>query len=175
MAENATIAKPVSRRFLQDLAYTIRKKFRLEDCSNFPVVRFVEFILPSLDPEFVLEIIPINEMPKDCYADTCVAEHVMRIREDVYEGAVGGNGRDRFTIAHEIGHYFLHGPDRVSHARLRGNQSVPAYMDPEWQGNAFAAELLMPRDLIQGYSVAEVVKCCGVSYQAARIQLGLRK
>jgi Zn-dependent peptidase ImmA (M78 family) len=30
------------------------------------------------------------------------------LREDVYEGAHAGNGRDRMTVAHEIGHLLMH-------------------------------------------------------------------
>jgi Zn-dependent peptidase ImmA (M78 family) len=46
--------------------------------------------------------------------------------------------RQRFTIAHEIGHFLLHeGTLIVDHA-VRVN----------WRANTFAAELLMPRELV---------------------------
>lgn len=56
--------------------------------------------------------------------------------------------RNRFTIAHELGHYFLHYPmvrekhntDEMFVARYGGNEAA----EPE--ANCFAAGLLMPRD-----------------------------
>ncbi|WP_426975989.1 ImmA/IrrE family metallo-endopeptidase [Pseudarthrobacter sp. O4] len=52
--------------------------------------------------------------------------------------------RDRFTIAHELGHYFLHylepgRTERVSFGRGERNRT-------ETQANVFAASLLMPAD-----------------------------
>ena len=90
----------------------------------------------------------------------------MRIRSDVYEGAVKGNPRDRFTLCHELGHYLLHQPGCVSYARGK----VPAYQDPEWQANTFAAELMAPRDLVANMSIERIMKECGMSKQAATIQ-----
>jgi Zn-dependent peptidase ImmA (M78 family) len=49
--------------------------------------------------------------------------------------------RDRFTLAHEIGHYFLHSNqgDIPIVATRRGSTRI------EWEANWFAAELLMPK------------------------------
>jgi Zn-dependent peptidase ImmA (M78 family) len=50
--------------------------------------------------------------------------------------------RDRFTIAHELGHYFLHAS--------QGDTPIIAYRNGstriEWEANWFAAGLLMPKD-----------------------------
>ena len=70
------------------------------------------------------------------------------------------------VIIHELGHYFLHQPEFMSHAR--GN--VPRYRDPEWQANTFAAELMAPYSLTKDMSVQEIMKECGMSKQAATIQ-----
>lgn len=50
--------------------------------------------------------------------------------------------RDRFTIAHELGHYFLH--SRQGEIPIRANRrgSEPT----EWEANWFAAALLMPAE-----------------------------
>ena len=37
-------------------------------------------------------------------------ENCIKIREDVYERAIKGYGRDRFTLAHELGHFLMHQP-----------------------------------------------------------------
>jgi Zn-dependent peptidase ImmA (M78 family) len=67
--------------------------------------------------------------------------------------------RRRFTIAHELGHMLLHeGELIVDHAirvNFRDDVSAMATVPEEMEANTFAAELLMPRDLIrehvQGY------------------------
>lgn len=59
--------------------------------------------------------------------------------------------RQRFTIAHELGHLLLHGY-RTPHAdrqfRLRDTRSSEGSVLEEIQANQFAAELLMPRAMI---------------------------
>lgn len=67
--------------------------------------------------------------------------------------------RQRFTAAHELGHHLLHaqeitgavhldkGPMR---ALLRNDQSSQGVHALEIEANAFASELLMPRDLLVG-------------------------
>lgn len=54
--------------------------------------------------------------------------------------------RDQFTIAHELGHYFLHSEqgDRPIIA-TRNNEDTRV----EWEANWFAAGLLMPADLFR--------------------------
>ena len=63
--------------------------------------------------------------------------------------------RQRFTIAHEIGHFMLHKGvyiDKTTriNERISGTRSKSAMgIDPdEVQANAFAAELLMPGDML---------------------------
>lgn len=60
--------------------------------------------------------------------------------------------RRRFTIAHELGHLVLHKgrPLVVDHVRVnfRDANSSAATDFEEIQANAFAAELLMPRDQV---------------------------
>jgi Zn-dependent peptidase ImmA (M78 family) len=58
--------------------------------------------------------------------------------------------RQRFTIAHEIGHFVLHPGERVivernGRVNLRDGRSNQAIVPEEIQANRFAAELLMPR------------------------------
>lgn len=60
--------------------------------------------------------------------------------------------RQRFTIAHELGHLILHRgrPLVVDSVRvnLRDSRSSMATDLEEIEANSFAAELLMPRDLV---------------------------
>ncbi|HLO73880.1 MAG TPA: ImmA/IrrE family metallo-endopeptidase [Flavobacterium sp.] len=62
--------------------------------------------------------------------------------------------RQRFTIAHEIGHLTLHSKDqpffvnKTSKVMYRNNASATGEIFKEREANAFAAALLMPRELI---------------------------
>lgn len=55
-------------------------------------------------------------------------------------------GRRRFTIAHEIGHFVLH-PHRLAPERNGGGNA--AWQAEEREADQFAAELLMPEDLVR--------------------------
>ena len=58
---------------------------------------------------------------------------------------VVGGSRNRFSIAHEIGHYVLHswfGERAPLVARRHGDESNRA----EWEASMFAAALLMPKE-----------------------------
>ena len=61
--------------------------------------------------------------------------------------------RQRFTVAHELGHFMLHEleelhVDRQVHFKLRSKLSSQGTDDDEIEANLFAAEILMPRDMI---------------------------
>lgn len=160
--ENISVV-PLSAKAIRDIAKRFRVMFGLENVLCFPIVPFIEWCLPQLEMDY--EIVPVAEM-KNAYGITHTGKGIMRIREDVYEGAIAGNPRDRFTLCHELGHFLLHTPDRVSFAR----GEVPAYMDAEWQANTFAAELMAPYELIRGMCVNEIMEKCGMSFKAATIQ-----
>lgn len=71
--------------------------------------------------------------------------------------------RQRFTIAHELGHYFLHTDilrqgahvDTVVTMLQRHQGTALGAMNIEIEANQFAAELLMPKQLIHDYLNAE--------------------
>jgi hypothetical protein len=66
-------------------------------------------------------------------------------RAIVLSGA-GGERRRRFTIAHEIGHFVLHPELSLPE---RGGLVTEAGRAVEREADAFAAELLMPEDLVR--------------------------
>ncbi len=79
--------------------------------------------------------------------------------------------RDRFTTAHELGHYFLHS--------RQGEKPIIAFRSGsnriEWEANWFAAELLMPcheflAEMQQGKSIADLAVKFYVSEDAARVR-----
>ena len=165
---NQVIAEPMSTKNILFLTNTLRKKFNLYDCTYFPIVEFIETVLPEIDTKFSYLYVDRAEMP-DTYAYFDNDTKVMVIREDVYERALNGSGRDRFTLAHELGHYVLHSSG-VQLCRSDGGRVV-TYCDPEWQANTFASKLLMPDHLIYTLTPSEISKEFGTSYQAAEIAL----
>jgi Zn-dependent peptidase ImmA (M78 family) len=83
----------------------------------------------------------------------------MLIRQDGRAPIVGVNDvhsdrRQRFTIAHELGHFLLHPGreivlDRPVRVNLRDKTSSMASDREEIEANSFAASLLMPADLVR--------------------------
>lgn len=159
----------MSRKEIRQLVEVVRDAVELTEKRYFPVAEFLELVLTTIDENFEYEVKTVEEMGSR-YAVTYPEEKRIDIREDVYDRAADGNPRDRFTIAHEIGHYLMHSPSTVSFARDSG-QRTPPYLDPEWQANTFAGELLAPPALIKGLSVERVMEECGVSRKVAGIQL----
>ncbi len=164
------IAKPLSRKKIREFTLAIRKMIDLEDVLFFPIVHLLEFVLPGVDSDFNYVIKSSEEMPNE-YAVCYPEENTIFIREDVYERAVAGNARDRFTIAHEIGHYLMHTPSRIELARKDNYKELPPYKCPEWQANTFAGELLAPPHIIKGLTKYEISEKCGVSLKVGEIQL----
>lgn len=89
--------------------------------------------------------------------------------------------RDRFTIAHELGHLFLHlsnikAQDGEAWMRatrhMRPNDKV--HQRAEWEANWFAAQLLMPRAefkaYVEEYGVGPAASVFGVSQSAAKVR-----
>lgn len=103
----------------------------MSNCVYFPVIKFFELILPTLVEDFTYEIVEYSQMP-DKEGETTPSQNIIRIREDVYEKAVQGDGRARFTILHEIGHLLMHDNDRVALCRKSKDAPLKAYEDLEW-------------------------------------------
>lgn len=162
-------AQPLSRKSIRRYTQYIRKTLHLENEKFIDVLWILEHVLPALFPDFHFEVLPMSEMGAN-HGLTDPLGGTIFLREDVYEGASRGVGRDRLTVAHEIGHFLLHNDVSLCFARNRSGTPIPPFCDPEWQASAFAGELLMDHDLIQTMTIDEIVQECGVSYDAARYQ-----
>ena len=97
--------------------------------------------------------------------------------------------RQKFTIAHELGHFLLHDyedihVDRGFSVKLRSSKSSEGTDDEEKEANLFAAELLMPKhfvasdldeiddvDLVDENVIAGLANKYGVSTQAMTFRL----
>ena len=158
---------PLSRAMIRAEAARIRNVFRITG-PWVDVVRLLEVWLPRVWPEFYLEIVDVGQLGT-LHAVTVPERAHMQVREDVYNGACRGVGRDRFTLAHELGHIVLHSD--VEYARLEPGQSVPSFRSSEWQANSFAGEVLISAEHLTGCAgPQDLATRFGVSVEAARVQ-----
>lgn len=156
-------------------------------------------ISPYLDNKFPRNIVSICEKLKIQVKETKeFPEEVSGLiykDKDTYCIIVNSThtvGRKSFTIAHELGHYFLHrdildreneivsgskGIDTETHFMLRSDigYSSQEYRQQETEANKFAAELLMPREVFiekckELNSIDDVADYFGVSISAATIR-----
>lgn len=166
--------KGMSIADIRAIAKMIREKCGLSKCERVPVCGFFEWVMEKLFPDFEWEIAEIETMGEE--GVTLSGDNKIIIREDVYEKACGGDGRARFTIMHEIGHFILHSPERVVLCRFGPNSAssrIAPYEDPEWQANTFAAEFLMDYDLVKDMDFKQISETCCVTYGAAKTRVGV--
>lgn len=77
--------------------------------------------------------------------------------------------RQRFSVAHELGHILMHIPERERVFYRETESATPI----ESEANMFASRLLAPLCVLQFMNVSsaqEIAKLCGISYTAAKIR-----
>ena len=161
--------EPKSRMELRLLAHKIRKSLSLDPDIPFPAVEVLE-ILQYFVPDAYFEVVPVYEMPSHIHAYTDILNNRILIREDIYDGACKGNGRDRMTIVHEFAHFIMLCFCGFKLSR-RFCTKVEAYRDPEWQAKCLAGELMVDSRVITGMDAKSIAERFGVSEEAARMQL----
>lgn len=123
----------------------------------------------------------IKDMPSGIEAMTLCNSKNIILSSETYDGLHDGDGRARFTVAHELGHIIIHAPylcqstsGRQYSTGVRLNRSSLApYEDPEVQANVFAARFLMPTNQViimlkAGANEYKIATTFGVSVEAAR-------
>lgn len=109
------------------------------------------------------------------------------LSEKTYRGLLASDGRARFSLAHELGHAYLHHLELVKLARLPDQSRAllraapklhPVYRDTEWQADAFAGAFLMPAGVLNildktpgGLRLSHLERKFGVSTAAASRRL----
>jgi len=176
--DHAFRVTPRSVDNIRDGALYIREALYIT-LSFFPLIEVVEQVLPRMFPEYVFDVRDkadmVNEYGKGTLAMTTPAIARLEVREDVYEELCANDGRARFTVAHELGHLFLH-QDTGGFARFNRHTAMKIYESSEWQADNFAAELLMPLDFaINCSGIESIMAMFGVSYTAAEIRWKLVK
>jgi hypothetical protein len=151
--------------------------------AAFPVVEFFEHVLPEHWPHLQTGTAELDNGAEGM----AYPSGLILVCPKTYAGAVRGEGRDRFTMAHESFHGIQH--TRQLKTRLADLGSVPLFRrgvnikpfrDPEWQANCFASAILMPADAVCALAnslasplllVGEMVKTFKVSNSAATVRL----
>lgn len=147
-----------------------------------------------VDLELVLKHFGIRQYPLPANADIFGA--IVRERDDVII-AINPNqhpNRQRFTLAHELAHYFCHSGDNAPAQFVDGDfrlhwRNTESSRGVNWQeieANRFAAALLMPEKFLRGdldqfgkiddgviQRLASLYKVSRVSMQYRLINLGL--
>ncbi|WED21415.1 ImmA/IrrE family metallo-endopeptidase [Vibrio sp. JC009] len=116
-----------------------------------------------------------------------VSGYIERISDFKYRiafNAIHPRVRQRFTIAHELGHFYQHreilgygtGDNKAYRSIETGHDNPNIKQRHETEANAFAADLLMPKNLIEewrdaGYSFYSVKRKLDVSESALRFRL----
>lgn len=158
---------PRSTKSIRELAVLFRDSTGQSD-PWFPIVWFMDTFLVREWAGYEFAIGTMEDMGGDAgraYPD----QRLVEIREDAYENAARGDGFGRFTMAHELGHLFMH--QGLPMARHVAKNDIKPYRSSEWQANQFAAELLMPISAVQAAKFPITLEqMCGVSAPAARVR-----
>lgn len=155
------------RKKIHKYVRKIKEYFKFEKKLCFPVLDFVENVLPNFYENYSFEIVDTDVLGNK-HGETYPDLNLIQIRSDVYIRAINGYGRDRMTIAHEIGHLLLHKGLNIQNIDINSNDFT-AYS--EWEANVFAGELLASSYLIKNMTVEEISQKCMISKEAAAIQL----
>lgn len=146
--------RPLSYAKIESMTqWLIRRHYPqlLQEPGAFPIDDLLEFVLPI---DYEIDVWPSTGLPVGVEGVTVPAvdggRTCIHIAEEVFEGIDDGDGRCRFTGAHEAGHGLLHAK-QIEHALVSGtfaglhrDSTVETFRHPEWQANAFAGALLMP-------------------------------
>jgi transcriptional regulator with XRE-family HTH domain len=160
------LVPPMSTEALREFADKVRSAFVEDAQIEFPIMDVLEFRMAELVGGFYIDIRDKESMGGD-EGRVIAGKTAIALREDVYEGAWRGNGRDRFTASHEFAHFLLH--RTVTMARVRDNLDK-IYCDAEWQADTFAGTLLMsPRHLYRFKDADDAAEACKMSLPAAQV------
>lgn len=113
---------------------------RLRDLN---IEKFLENGLNKLGIE--LDIIDDDSIEINPKAPAAMVGKVLKVRNICYIGMCHKVARDLFTLFHELGHYFLGHERQYTRAELDEHNFSE---DSEWQANQFAAEAMMPLNVI---------------------------
>ena len=161
---------PLSRKDLRYLAKEFRRYLKIKTIC-FPIVELLEMLFQiGVNYDIIDNAEWEKEFGNQKHAEYNLSTRTINIKEDIYNRAVLGHGRDRFTIAHEIAHVILLDDKAIKLAKKRGDTTIPLCKNPEWQADCLAGELLIPYHLCKDMDAYEISQKCRVSLDAAIYQ-----
>jgi Zn-dependent peptidase ImmA (M78 family) len=132
-------------------------KFKRVTEVAYEVLYKADIAKAPVDLEKILNITGVTAEEADLGPDVSGLLAIHNGHGMIAYSAEQSNQRQRFTIAHELGHFLLHKPDSedtvfVDKDFIVKYRSNKAYTEielrQEQEANAFAASLLMPKDLL---------------------------
>jgi IrrE N-terminal-like domain len=190
--------RPMSYSAIEVYSSSLRRSLRYDDLDPFPAATFFEDELGELTVPYNGSELALREALERCDSegltrwDPDSKRIYVGLSEQSYEMLQNGHVRASYTLAHELGHALIHTDQLVRLASLskksqaalhRDNRGDhPAYLDTEWQANAFASALLMPaaglkriEKNVEALTANMVSKRYNVSHQAAVYRLASYK
>lgn len=110
---------------------------------------------PSIDVDSIADHYNINITYQDFDDDSSGLLLIQNGKAIIAINIDNSPNRQRFTIAHELGHYFLHANNKENDLFIdqtlyhRNDKSSHGTYKQEIQANKFAAALLMPEEMIK--------------------------
>ena len=182
------IARKKTLSDIQQIALRFRLEAGITGC--FDPLRYIEHTLCMESPFITFLIIGDEDneqfLIEDAEASTVVYENDLKDKKEIYicipESTYLEAGvkrlRARFTITHELAHVLLHSDKRTTLYRDKMgdvDHIYNKYVDPEWQADELAAELLAPVNECIGLSTLEIMQKFEISKEAARIRFDRAK
>lgn len=126
--------------------------------------------------------LPINVFDICCGLDINISKHP--INSEAYLICESGNAeiilkigisetRERFSIAHELGHYFLPGHENLMFRCTEQDMNYDETRPYETEANVFASELLIPTDLLRN-DITQDISYKFISEQANKYHVSIQ-
>ncbi len=167
------ITNGISKIKLNEYALQIRKLFNYENIHILPVLEMLDIMSSNdLFGNFDYQILEDDNI---LFAENQLAlydykNNIIYIKESVYNEASNSIGRARFTICHEIAHWFLFNIYNL-YPKDEMLEKPPSYLDIEWQANFLAGELLVPTYLSSNMTAIDIEQIFNVSPECATVKV----
>lgn len=132
---------------IENYANNLRRELSISLDSPFPILEVIEQFHYNglLSIQYLEDNDPIFE--KNTPAKYNPADNFIYVKESVLEELENHEYRANFTLAHELFHYFQ---CQVLGFTFEEVDDCPSYVNPEWQADEFAGQLLIPTKFIVG-------------------------
>ena len=162
--------KPLTRSQIRKLAPIFRSLFGVDNTGTFPVLDALEKI-PDIFKGSCYEVVENDELPINTPAKCSIMSDgtfIIKIKQDVYDGAMNNVGAYRNHITHEMCHPFLYSIGYTPiMERSFENGNLPAIESSEWQAKALCGEVMMPFDETEPMCYQMIAEKYGVSTGSA--------